>query len=308
MKTLILSVMLGLTFSAEAAWRCSTSSNGLNFAGKGQTRTEASRNTVRRCNQSHGTNSGDCRLNLNCQGSSTGGNGGGVVTYPRVSCNTESNGLFFTESGRNSYNVRERAINSCQSSYRTTSFECRVNVSCNDGSYTAPMVRCETRSRGQVFSDESRDRFQTKNHVVSKCMNAYNTDYYQCRNNARCGSDIYTTPVRPVVGFNSRVLDVASKISAVASEMRWTVPYYLSEGNVKPLIDQANVIKTRVNNVAPARRVKRAMVKMRELIINAQVAVDSVYSWSEREDFRRRLNRLDNRLSNLIAEINSRIY
>lgn len=302
MKTLILGLLVGLTFSAQANYRCTTSSNGLRFAGKGQTRTEASRSTVSRCTRANGTDRAECRLNLNCQGGGTVYVPPPVVT-PRVSCNTESNGLFFSEQGRNVWNVKQAAISSCQRSYQTTSFECSVNVSCNDGSYTAPMVRCQTRSNGQVFSDESRDQWQTRDHVIETCQHAWNTNYYQCRDNVLCGSDIYTQPVRPVVNVRTRIRNVATQIQELTEEVELYVGYWTNETYLEPLNSNAQQVINRLNNGAPNRRLKNAMERTVAAMADARFAIDNVYSYSQRVEFDRKLNRLETRLNNLISQL-----
>ena len=134
-----------------------------------------------------GTNSGQCRTNLICNET-----GGGpvyvppVVTPERVRCETTSNNKDFVERGFRVHQVRSEVINKCIYSYGTTAFECEVNIQCNDGSYAPPMMTCSTRSHRQQFVDSSRDAELTKRHVIEKCMQSRNTDFYQCRRNAQC--------------------------------------------------------------------------------------------------------------------------
>lgn len=305
MKSLIFAVLMVGSFSASAVWTCTTSKNGNSFTSKGATQQEASRNTTRRCRQAAGADNGQCRTNLNCrQVSNSGGGGGhwGGGHQQSISCRTESNGYNFNEWGYRSNRVRERVINRCLSNFGVTAFECQVNVSCNDGSYTPPMVTCDTRSNGQFFSDQSKNSALTRNHVIEKCQNSWGTNFNQCSRNARCGNEVRPTPT-PGHGFNGKALDVANKVRDLVTDMRWNVPQYQFDSLVSPLKDQADRLTRRINNGATKQRIRNTMIHMRTLISGARPAAWNAFSYTNELDYIARMDRLDRRLERLISQL-----
>ncbi len=157
---------------------CNTSSNGYSFSDKSRDSSVARAHALRQCSNHSRTSNDECNANISC--------GDDAYSNPMVTCATESNGYSFSDVSRSSSLSRSHAIKACNKHSRTSNDECNANVSCNDGSYARPMVKCSTSSNGYSFSDKSRDKAISWDHAVKQCKNHSRTSNNECSANVTC--------------------------------------------------------------------------------------------------------------------------
>lgn len=171
----------GSSYMAMAV--CSTESNGLEFSDRSRDMRVATAHAIKICKDHPKTSNDECDANLICKEET-----GNVITpvNKMVSCNTTSNGLRFIDESRDIAVARTHVIDQCVKDAKTTNEECRANLFCTDGSFYAPMMICETNSKGLVFSDESRDANLTTQLIVASCKKHASTNNDECQRNVTC--------------------------------------------------------------------------------------------------------------------------
>lgn len=167
---------------------CNTSSNGYSFSDRSRDASLARRNALASCQGHSRTSNDECRVNVSCDND--------YNVSPMVTCSTSSNGYSFSDVSRDASLTRGMVAKACQAHSRTTNEECSVNVSCNDGSYTRPMVTCSTSSNGYSFSDVSRSAELTSRSAISQCSAHSRTSNAECSVNVSCNDG---SIVRPMV-------------------------------------------------------------------------------------------------------------
>lgn len=117
---------------------------------------------------------------------------------PFVTCDTSSNGYFFSDRSRDGNLASSHAIEHCKNHPQTNNAECRANIACSDA-YANPMVTCSTSSNSYHFADKSRDREVASSQTIRKCKQHPETSNDECRANIRCDD----TRARPMISCNT---------------------------------------------------------------------------------------------------------
>ncbi len=118
-----------------------------------------------------------------------------------ITCRTDSNGYPFEYASRDARYSEEQAIRGCQSHPATDNRECQININCDDGRYNAPVLSCDTISRGRTFRYSSRDVSFSREKALAKCKSDPSTDNRECEVNLRCDTAIPPTTGRDLFQY-----------------------------------------------------------------------------------------------------------
>jgi len=254
--------------------KCQTSSNGYSFSDKSRDINLSTKHAIAQCKEHSKTSNAECDVNVSCND--------GSIAPAMVRCETSSNGYRFSDKSRSAALSSSHAITQCKKHSKTSNAECSVNVSCNDGSYAAPMVKCGTSSNGYRFSDRSRSPELSADHAIKACKKHSRTTNRECSANIMCEGGISHRPTPPRTpdtprpprydygnrsyAFKGMSLHIANRLINIVEQLEPYTNIQEYEESLLPIKKQAGRLKSRVNGRAKLKRVKNTLLHLSALL------------------------------------------